>query len=276
MIRILLFILSLSVLTSCDFIKDSFTYKDKTQKFVETLLKKDYDKCITQMALESKMGANTNVDSLKIGLDNFRNIIETNFGKELEFTFIKSEKKRSTIQSENTPPNTTVALVEFSNDKELGVLNVLFDDYTKKIIHISTLDVKEEKPNMMIFWLFGIFPLLVLTFNIYVIRQIKKSTLTKKWWKYLAVMALNTPAISYAAIGGLSYKLINFQLLFGVGLSLMGVLGSVWTFGIPLGGIYWWWKIKKIKEAKANSTAKLQTPPDSQHTAAQEIEIAQE
>ena len=276
MIRNLLFILSLSVLTSCEFIKDSLTYKDKTQEFVKTLLKKDYDKCITQMALESKMGSNTNVDSLKIGLDNFRNIIETNFGKELEFTFIKSEKKRSTIQSENTPPNTTVALVEFSNDKELGVLNVLFDDYTKKIIHISTLDVKEEKPNMMIFWLFGIFPLLVLTFNIYVIRQIKKSNLTKKWWKYLAVMALNTPAISYAAIGGLSYKLINFQLLFGVGLSLMGVLGSVWTFGIPLGGIYWWWKMKKIKEAKANSTAKLQTPQDSQHTAAQEIEIAQE
>lgn len=30
----------------------------------------------------------------------------------------------------------------------------------------------------------------------------------------------------------------------------MGYLGSVWTFGIPLGGIYWIWKLKQRREAE--------------------------
>ena len=124
-------------------------------------------------------------------------------------------------------------------------MQVLFDDHSKKIINIKTLDVKEQKPNMLLFWLFGIFPLIVLCFNIYVIRLIKRSDLKKKWLKYLAVILLNTPAISYAAVGGLSFRLINFQILLGVSFTFMGYLGSVWTFGVPLGGMYWFWKLKQ-------------------------------
>jgi len=33
--------------------------------------------------------------------------------------------------------------------------------------------------------------------------------------------------------------------LFGISFSYMGYLSSVWTFGIPLGGLYWLWKLKK-------------------------------
>ena len=245
MIRTLLFILTISLLTSCDFIKDSFTYKDKTKDFVENLMNKDYDACVSQLALESEMGKNTNVDSLKVGLDHFRILIDRNFGNQFEYAFMKSEKKRSTVASENTPPNTTIALIQFSNKNEFGVLQVLFDDHSKKIINIKTLDVKEQKPNMLLFWLFGIFPLIVLCFNIYVIRLIIRSDLKKKWLKYLAVILLNTPAISYAAVGGLSFRLINFQILLGVSFTFMGYLGSVWTFGVPLGGMYWFWKLKQ-------------------------------
>lgn len=245
-------ILILTVFTGCDFIKDSFTYKDKTKYFVETLMKKDYDNCISQMALESPMGKNTNVDTLKVGLDNFRTLLGTNFGDgKFEYSLMKSEKKRSTIESENTPPNTTLALVEFSNDKEFGVFRVLFDDNSKKIININTLNVKEAKPNMLLFWLFGVIPLAVLLFNIFVIREIKKSTLSKKWLKYIAVLFFNVPAISYAAVGGLSFKLLNFQILFGISFTAMGYLGSVWTFGIPLGGIYWLLKLKQRREREA-------------------------
>lgn len=247
--KISIFILIITFLTSCQFIQDSFTFKDKTKDFVETLMKKEYDKCVSQMALESEMGKNTNLDTLRLGLEQFRNLIEQNFGNgNFEYSLMKSEKKHSTIESENTPPNTTLALIEFSNNKEFGVFQVLFDDNSKKIININTLEVKEEKPNMLLFWLFGILPLTVLIFNIYVIRQIKKSSLKKKWLKYIAVILLNVPAISYAAVSGLSFKLLNFQILFGVSFSLMGYLGSVWTFGIPLGGLYWWWKLKQHKE----------------------------
>lgn len=246
-IRISILLLTISLLASCNFVKDSFTFKDKTKEFVETLMKKDYDKCVSQMALESEMGKNTNIDTLKLGLEEFRGLVEKNFGHNFEYSLMKSEKKRSTVESENTPPNTTLALIEFSNGKEFGVFQVLFDDNSKKIININTLDVKSPLPNMMLFWLFGILPLAVLLFNIYVIREIKKSTLSKKWLKYLAVLFFNTPTFTYSAVEGLSYKIINFQFFFGISFSFMGFLGSVWTFGIPLGGIYWLWKLKQHK-----------------------------
>lgn len=249
--KFLSLILILILFTSCDFIRNSFTYKDKTEVFVESMMKKDYDRCISQMALESPTGRNTNMDTLKAGLDNFRTLVGSNFGDgKFEYSLMKAEKKRSTVASENTSPNTTLALVEFSNEKKFGVFRVLFDDKSKKIINIDTLQVNESKPHMLLFWLFGLIPMVVLLFNIYVIREIKKSTLTKKWVKYLAVLFFNVPAISYAAVGGLSFKLLNFQILFGVSFSAMGYLGSVWTFGIPLGGMYWLYKLKQRKESE--------------------------
>jgi len=68
--------------------------------------------------------------------------------------------------------------------------------------------------------------------------------------KYLAVLFFNVPAISYAAVDGFSLEFLNFQILFGVSFSFMGFLGSVWTFGIPIGGIYWLWKLKRKREAE--------------------------
>jgi hypothetical protein len=238
-------ILTLALLTSCDFIKDTFTYKDKTKEFVETLMNKDYNKCVSLMASESEMAKNANIDTLKLGLGRFRELVEKNFGNKFEYSLMKSEKKRSSIESENTPPNTTLALVQFSNEKEFGVFEILFDDNSKKIINIRTLDIKAPKPNMTLFWLFGLLPLTVLLFNIHVIRKIKRSALNKKWVKYIAIFFFNVPTISYAAVEGLSFKLLNFQFLFGIGFNLMGYLGSVWSFGIPLGAFYWLWKLKQ-------------------------------
>lgn len=247
-IKTIYLLITFTILTSCQFVKNSLTFKDKTQDFVENLMKKEYDNCISKMALESEMGQNTNIDTLRLGLDEFRELIERNFGNgNFEYSLMKSEKKFSTIESENTPPNTTLAFVEFSNKNEFGVFKILFDDNSKKIINISTLDVKEKKPNMTLFWLLVILPLGVLIFNIYIVIKIKKSSLSKKWLKYLAVICLNVPTISYAAVSGFSFELISFQILFGVSFNIMGYLGSVWAFGIPLGGLYGFWKLKNIK-----------------------------
>jgi len=245
--QIVLTILIVFLLTGCDFIKNTFTYKDKTKEFVEYLLKEDYNKCVDLFAMEHEMAKNTNIDTMKMGLANFRQLIVNNWGKELEYSFMKSEKKFSTNAEENTPPNTTVALIEFSNDKEFGVFKVLFDDNSGKILNIKTLDVKAPIPSMTLFWLFGLLAICIPVFNIYVIRQIKRSNLKKKWLKYIAVIFLNTPAITYAAVNGLSFKLINFQILLGVSFGYMGYLNSYWTFGIPLGGLYWFWKLRQQK-----------------------------
>ncbi|CAN5388524.1 hypothetical protein BH09BAC3_BH09BAC3_26730 [soil metagenome] len=243
--KLLLTILTVSLLTSCDFIKNAFTYRDKTEEFVEILIKEDYDKAIDHFAMEHDMAKNTDINVLKKGLADFRQKIVDNFGTKLDYSFMKAEKKFSTNEEDNTPPNTTVALIEFSNGKEFGVFKVLFDDSSGKILKINALDVKEPIPSMTIFWLFGLLAICIPVFNIYVIRQIKRSDLSKKWLKYIAVIFLNVPAITYAAVGGLSYKLLNFQILFGVSFGYMGFLNSYWTFGIPLGGLYWFWRLRK-------------------------------
>ena len=81
---------------------------------------------------------NTNIDTMKMGLVNFRQLIVDNWGTELEYTFMKSEKKFSTIESENTPPNTTIVLVEFNNQKDFGVFQVLLMILQKNIKYKNT------------------------------------------------------------------------------------------------------------------------------------------
>lgn len=245
--KILLLFLTLTLLSGCEFISNTFEYKDKTEEFVEALLQENYDRCVELFAMEHEMARNTNPDSLKAALGNFRNLVVDNFGSELDYSLMKSEKTWSTVEENNTPPNTTVVLVQFSNDTNFGVFKVLFDDQTKKILNINTLDVKEPIPNMTLFWLFGLIVICVPIFNIYVIRLIKKSTLKKKWLKYIAVVVFNVPAITYSAVGGFSFSLLSFQILLGMSFNYMGYLNSAWALGIPLGGLYWLWKIKTRK-----------------------------
>ncbi len=260
---ILLAILTVSLLTSCEMISNAFKYRDTTKEFVETLLKEDYNKSIDFMAMEHETAKNANVDTIKAGLKNFRNLIVKNFGTELDYSLMKSEKKFSTIKEENTPPNTTFVLVEFSNKKEFGVFKVLFDDKSQKILSINTLDVKEPIPSMTAFWLFGLLAICVPVFNIYVIRQIKRSDLKKKWLKYIAVICLNVPTITYAAVGGLSFNPLNFQFLLGISFNYMGYLFSAWTFGLPLGGLFGIWKLKQksklTNEIKPETDVQIET-----------------
>ena len=251
-------ILTVSLLTGCDFIKDTFTYKDKTKEFVETLIKEDYNKCVDLMAIEHEMANVTNIDTMKMGLANFRQLIVNNWGTELEYSFMKSEKKFSTVEAENTPPNTTRVLVEFNNQKDFGVFQVLYDDKSKKILNIETLNVKAPIPTMTYFWLFGLLAICIPIFNIYVIRQIKKSELKRKWLKYIAVIFLNIPALTYAAVNGFSFNLLSFQILFGLSFGYMGFLNSYWTFGIPLGGLYWFWKLMQIKNKQVETELQIE------------------
>ena len=244
---LLFIILTIGLLSSCSFISDTFKYRDTTKRFVENLLHKEYDKCIDLMAMDNPT-ADTNIDTLKLGLASFRDIIVNNFGNKFEYTFMSTEKKWSTTEGESTPPNTTRLLMQFSNDKEFGVLQALFEDRSKKILSIKTLDVKEPIPSMTIFWLFGVLAICIPVFNIYMITRIKRSEYKKKWQKYLAIVALNVPAITYNAISGLSFSLLSFQILFGISFEYMGYLNSSWTFGLPLGGLYLLWQLKKGKD----------------------------
>ena len=84
------------MLTSCEFISNSFTYNNKTKEFIENLLNEDYDKCIDLFDMDNEMATNTNVDTMKIGLSNFRQVVIKNWGKDLNYTFLTAEKTFST------------------------------------------------------------------------------------------------------------------------------------------------------------------------------------
>lgn len=249
-IQSFLLIIIISLIASCQFLNNAKEFTKTTQEFTEALIAEDYDKCINLFALEHEIAQSLNVDTLRNGLPGFRQVIIDNFGEDLEYSLMAAEKTFSTIEGNSTPPKTTSVQVQFSNQVEFGVLKVLFDDTSKKILNINAENLKLKIPNMFPFWFFGFITIWIPIFNIYVINKIRKSKLKRKWLKYLGVLIFNVPTFTYSAINGLSFKLIYFQFMFGFSFGYMGYLNSMWAFGIPLGGMYWLWKIKTKKENK--------------------------
>ena len=43
----------------------------------------------------------------------------------------------------------------------------------------------------------------------------------------------------------------------------MGYLNSAWTFGLPLGGLYWFWKLKQKSELTAETESKIDNPTET-------------
>ena len=237
------------VCKGCQFIGGALTYSEKTETFVNALIAEDYDRAMDYIVLESEGVKRPDVSVVKQKLAEIRRVIVNSFGTELEFTLVGATKVWSTNENESTPANTTQAEVQLSNGKEFGALVVLFDDASGKILNINKGSYfNQPVPNMIPFWMFGILAICVPVFNIYVIRKVAKSALKRKWLKYIAICVFNAPAIKYVAVTGFSMKILSFQVLLGFGFSLMGYMGSVWTFGIPLGGLYWLYKLSKNKE----------------------------
>ncbi|WP_146063279.1 hypothetical protein [Halpernia humi] len=215
---------------------------------MNTLINKGVDESIPYFALESN-GKPANIAEMKNGLSDFRQNFIMYFGKDVEYNFITAQKKISTNKQNSTPPNTTIVLLQFKNQKEFGVLQFLFDDNTKKILNFLPLEVKNPIPNMVIFYVIGLLGIIIPIFNVYVINRIRKSNLKRKWLKYIAIILLNFPTIIYNAVAGFSFKIVQFTFL-GFGFSTMGYLNSTINLGIPLAGLYWFWKLKKLKNEK--------------------------
>lgn len=180
-------------LNGCNLISSLSGYNSTTETFTNSLINRDFDKCISLMSVGRASDAE--VRQLKVDLDTFSKVIVRNFGTKLEYSFVKAEKKFSSNKEENLPPNTTLVQIEFHGDKYVGVMEVLFDDKTKKIDNIKALDVKQLIPDMTKFWLFGIFAAGVLAFNIYTIVMVKRSGLKRKWLAYIGIVLLNIPTI---------------------------------------------------------------------------------
>lgn len=235
--------LFLVLFAGCTFIGNTFEYKNTAKKFVDAVLQENYDKAISYMALQHEAAKGVDIQNLKNGLSSLRELVVNNFGEELEYTFIKTEKTFTTGES-SQPPNTTVLYLQLENEKEFGYFQVLFDDQSNKILNIQLQEVKQPVPRLTAFWLFGLLAVSIFAFNVYMIVVVRKSNLKKKWQKYLAIILLNVPTVGWSAIGGFFFKLLNFQIMLGVSFSMMGYMDTAWAFGIPLGSLYVLWKLK--------------------------------
>ncbi len=242
--RALLSLLIITLMTGCEFLRDANTYKTTAKEFIEALLKEDYNTCISNMALNHESAKGINIDTLKTRLGNVRAVIIENFGTDLDYTFMKAEK---TFVSSNDrdDTNTTTLLLQFSNGKEFGVLEFAFDDISKKILRINIRDIKQPVPSTAMFWLFGVVALCVTIFNVYMLIKIRKIALRKKWLKYIAVILFNVPTITFTLMSGITLNIFSLQILLGISFSFMGYLNATWSFGIPLGGLYWLWRLKR-------------------------------
>jgi hypothetical protein len=223
------------------------------------MLHKDYDNCIELMAFSNSVAKTNNTEAIKVQLEELRGLLVQNFGDQLEYTFASAEKKWTTRKGESTPPNSTKVLVQFNNDKEFGIFQVYFDDFSKKINSIKPLDVKRPIPKMTFFWLFGLIAICGPLFNVYMIMRVKKSQFKKKWKKYLAIIILNVPAISYNVVSGFSVSLLNFQILLGISFDYTGYLNTAWTIGIPLGGLF---ILRQLRNGKDIPAAEI---PDAEN-----------
>jgi hypothetical protein len=193
------------------------------------------------MVLEYE-SATVEPDTLKANIQNMRTALVRNFSNKLEYSFVKAEKFFSSVQGQSSP-NTTQVLVQFDNKREFGIMRFIFDDKTGKILNVKLLEIKRPIPSETNSWLFGALGLLVLGFNIYVIVLIRRSTVIKKWMKYLAIVVLNIPVIKFNAVTGISLNLLKVVFM-GVAGSYMGYLDSGLEVGIPLGALYVFWKLR--------------------------------
>ena len=243
----LLFV-ALVFFSSCDYFSKASVYESETEDVIELLHDGDYEEVMANMAWESEAFQNTSEEDLKSGMMALSEVLRKNFDGDIELSFMDAKEGDGV----NLPAHATLITYELSDGRNLGVLDVIFDDSSGKMITISLRNVKEPKLSMSFFWLFGLLTLCVPAFNLYVIYLIKKSSVKRKWLKYLAVIFLNVPSLVYMPIGGFSLELLSFQMLLGISVHYVNYFGAAWAVGGPLGGAYWFWKLKFQKNASVS------------------------
>jgi len=227
---------------SCQFVGKVSKYRSQSIQFMENLMAKQYDKCVAQMVLEQDGNIVLDKDTAMLQLDNLQTILVNSFTRQVAYTFIRAESPVAYTTSGKKGGDKTYVYIQMDNKRQFGVLQFVFEDSSGKLLSIKPIGRIYAIPDLSNFWLLGLIPLLVLLFNIYVIVLIKRSSVIKKWQKYLLVVLGNFPVFSYSVMAGIGFKL--FALLFlGVAVSTMGYMDYTWQIGLPIGAGYVWWKL---------------------------------
>jgi hypothetical protein len=228
------YLLIIFMLTGCSFIGNTFKYKKLCNETVDNILAEDYPAVVSAFSFDQT--DTVQLGKLTDGIKNFRQLIIENFGTEIDQRFMTTEKKFST---EGNEPNITTVYFQIENEKEYGTLKFTIDDTTGKIQWINLGDTKNVIPDTTWFWLFGIFPLGVLLFNIYTVWRISKSDFPYKWILILMCIGLNIPSMNcYIDYPQLKFQAdLSLQMMLGVSFNLTGYDNYLLEFGFPLGSI---------------------------------------
>lgn len=204
----------------------------------------EIDQSVNAFAFEHEGFKNMNKNTLNEGLYQFRTDMISQYGKDVKFTFIEARKHFS--NDNNSIPNSTNVNFLFQNDKNYGFVKFIYDDNSKKILNVMPEFSNKPLPSMALFYIILIIGLLIPIFNIYVFNMIRKSELKRKWLKYIALILLNFPTIKYFPLEGFDFQFLNFQFL-GYGFSYYSIFSNV-VIALPIGAIYWFWKLKKLQQ----------------------------
>lgn len=238
---IIVTVLTIPLLSGCQIISnftDKAKYGAPSEEFMNYLMKRDYDKCVSLMDISRT----PNTTELKAGLNRFRTNLANDFGENLSFSFMGSADNKPGISAK---PGTKIFLIQLSNQTELGVVEAIFDAKSDKIADIMALKIRDQVPNRTDFWVFGFVCLLVPIFNLFVIRKVMRSNMANKWLYYFIVIVLNIGAIGCIPVKGLVFNLYKMEPILGFDYLSLGLMGSSFIMGVPVGGIYVLWTLKK-------------------------------
>lgn len=232
-----IFFLFFSVLCLCSC--NSFN-KEKSIEITQNVAEGNYDALLSEFD-ESVFQA-IGKDSLKAGLTRLTQTIKLNVGDDLDYTFLKGEKRVSFSSDQTNSYSYTEIMI--SGDEKYYTARIHYNPTTNKVIAFNLSD-PYNTPYSASLWIALILGLGVVAFNIFTIVKVKKSNLNRKWLMYLLIILLNTPYI-YTSPEKISTGLSIIHIL-GFGFAFAGQYSFV-KIGIPIGAFIAWYKMKKQKQ----------------------------
>ncbi|MDE5419570.1 hypothetical protein L3049_16370 [Labilibaculum sp. DW002] len=253
--NILLILISSLLFLSCSSESRVDIVKNNSIKIIENINNEIYDDAYDLFDFENINKKKH--EALKTSIKNIRNLVYTPYGQnpKIGLVYAKTTHTKSRTWSlslsgkgsidDDIDSEPSIVNLSIEGKGRYGYIQLYLDGSNNKV---TSIEVGENYPipSLWKFWLLGLFPLLVVAFNVFVIYKIIKSDFRKKWLKILAVIILNFPTIKIMSEG--IFKLeYSLQYLFGASFSWWGYDYSYWEIGIPLGGIVMLIKLRRDK-----------------------------
>lgn len=233
-----IFFLFFSVLCLCSC---NSLNKEKSIEITQNVAEGNYDAVLNE--LDESVFRAIGKDSLKTILTKMAQQIKLNVGDDLDYTFLKGEKRVSF--SSNQTNNYFYTETMISGEDKCYTAKIEYNPTTNKPISIQLSEPYENPYTASFWWIAAIFGIGVMAFNIFTIVKVKKSKLDRKWLMYLLIILLNTPYIS-SSPEKISAGISIIHIL-GFGYAFMGKYSFV-KIGIPIGAFIAWYKMKKQKQ----------------------------